>query len=110
MALFLNVLWNGRSQKGIRMIATETKVKRIPIREFRASLKATMALPVIVTADGQDAFAVVQVDVLQDLLDRTEAHQVKCPFCGTVGEPKPLPGQGVQAQCGSCRRPFRWVL
>lgn len=69
------------------------KPRRMSIRKFRASIKASMDLPVIVAADGQDAFAVVPVSVL----DRAEAHEAQCPFCGITAEPKPQPGQAVQA-------------
>jgi len=63
------------------MVTTgETKVKRIPIREFLASVKADMELPVIVTSDGQDAFAVLSFDLLREWHRRLQKKAV-CPRC-----------------------------
>lgn len=89
---------------------TDHKLPRMSIREFRASLKSDVPLPVIATADGHDAFAVVPFPIPRDLLDRAKAHEAQCPFCGITAEPKPIPGEAVQAQCGNCRSRFRWVM
>lgn len=58
---------------------TFDKPRRMSIREFRAALKSDMPLPLIVTSDGQDAFAVVPVE---EFTDRTETSAAP-PVPGT---------------------------
>ncbi len=78
------------------MVTTESKVKRMSIREFRASVKADMPLPVIVTADGVDAFAVVRFDILRQALNRPV--EIQCPQCDKKVRP-----ESIQGRCPYCR-------
>ena len=54
----------------------------MPMKEFRRMVSSTLPLPVIVTSDGADTFAVINFAMLQDLVQRAKAVRDPCPYCG----------------------------
>ena len=72
---------------------TDSDIRRLPVREFRAGIRSDMDLPLVVTADGEDAFAVIPMACLREMLEKAAAHE-NCPYCRFTASLKALAESG----------------